>query len=70
MRLRILVIFLVLLIPSALYVARNLDMPEFGKLHDDGLLMVSAKSLATGHGFRIISLPAILKRDSGDRAKP
>ncbi len=31
-------------------------MPEFGKLHDDGLLFVSAKSLAEGDGFRILSL--------------
>ena len=51
MRLRTLLVFLTLLIPSAIYLARNLDMPEFGKFHDDGLLMVSAKSLATGaHG--------------------
>lgn len=49
--------FLLLLIPSALYVWKNPDMPEFGKLHDDGILFVSAKSLATGHGFRIASLP-------------
>ena len=32
-------------------------MPGFGKLHDDGLFFVSAKSLATGHGLRILSLP-------------
>ncbi len=57
MRLRSLLVFLVLLIPSALYLIKNMDMPEFGKLHDDGLLMVSAKSLAAGQGFRIISLP-------------
>src|SRR5271166_2035188 len=57
MRLRSLLVFLALLIPSAVYLFRNMDMPEFGKFHDDGLLMVSAKSLATGHGFRILSLP-------------
>src|ERR1700722_19982213 len=57
MRLRSLFVFLVLLIPSAVYLYRNMDMPEFGKFHDDGLLMVSAKSLATGQGFRILSLP-------------
>ncbi|HTB13889.1 MAG TPA: hypothetical protein VK752_20080 [Bryobacteraceae bacterium] len=57
MRFRALLVFLLLLIPSGFYLWNNLDMPEFGKFHDDGLLMVSAKSLATGHGFRIISLP-------------
>ena len=57
MRIRTLIVFLLLLIPSAVYIARNRDMPEFGKLHDDGLLFVSAKSLASGEGFRIVSLP-------------
>jgi hypothetical protein len=57
MRLRTLVVFLLLLIPSVLYVVRNRDMPEFGRLHDDGLLFVSAKGLADGEGFRILSLP-------------
>lgn len=57
MRFRALIIFLVLLVPSAVYLFKNMDMPEFGKFHDDGLLMVSAKSLATGQGFRILSLP-------------
>jgi uncharacterized membrane protein YqjE len=57
MRLRTVFLFLILLIPSAYYAARNPDMPEFGKLHDDGILFVSAKSIATGEGFRILSLP-------------
>jgi hypothetical protein len=57
MRLRSLIVFLLVLIPSALYIARNRDMPEFGRLHDDGLLFVSAKALAAGDGFRIVSLP-------------
>src|ERR1035437_6911128 len=57
MRLRTLLFFLVLPIPSAFYAAKNADMPEFGKQHDDGLLFVSAKSLAEGEGFRILSLP-------------
>jgi hypothetical protein len=57
MRLRTLIVFVLLLVPSALYLFKNMDMPEFGKFHDDGLLMVSAKSLATGQGFRILSLP-------------
>lgn len=57
MRLRTLFVFMLLLIPSFLYVRKYPDMPEFGKLHDDGLLFVSAKGLATGQGFRILSLP-------------
>lgn len=57
MRLRTVFLFLVLLIPSAFYAARNPDMPEFGKQHDDAVLFVSAKSLASGEGFRILSLP-------------
>lgn len=57
MRVRALIVFALLLAPSAAYIALNRDMPEFGRLHDDGLLFVSAKSLAEGHGFRIASLP-------------
>lgn len=57
MRLRSVVVFLLLLLPSAWFVWKNPDMPEFGRLHDDGLFFVSAKSLATGQGFRILSLP-------------
>jgi len=57
MRLRTPIVFLLLLIPSAVFVWKNPDMPEFDKLHDDGLFFVSAKSLATGNGFRILSLP-------------
>ncbi len=57
MRLRTVIVFLLLLIPSAHFVWKNPDMPEFGRLHDDGLFFVSAKSLATGQGFRILSLP-------------
>lgn len=52
-----LLLFLLLLVPSAFYAWKNSDMPEFGKLHDDGILFVSAKGIATGQGFRILSLP-------------
>jgi hypothetical protein len=57
MRARFVLLFLVLLIPSARYAWKNRDMPQFERTHDDGLLFVSAESLATGQGFRILSLP-------------
>ncbi len=46
-----------LLAPSADYAWRNRDMPGFARLHDDGLLFLSAKSIASGRGYRIPSLP-------------
>jgi hypothetical protein len=51
--------FLMLIVaaPSAIFAWRALDMPEFGYLHDDGIFYVSAKSLASGNGYRIESLP-------------
>jgi hypothetical protein len=50
-------IFALILVPSAQYARRNRDMPGFARLHDDGLLFLSAKSLAAGEGYRIPSLP-------------
>jgi hypothetical protein len=50
-------IFTLLLIPSAHFAWKNRDMPDFARLHDDGLLFSSAKSLASGDGYRIPSLP-------------
>jgi hypothetical protein len=32
-------------------------MPQFGRSHDDSIYFVSAKSIAQGHGYRILSLP-------------
>jgi hypothetical protein len=51
-------ILLLALAPSAhlAWVARK--MPHFGHLHDDSIYWVSAKSLAEGRGFRILSLPS------------
>jgi len=34
-----------------------LNAPAVGMFHDDGIYLVTAKALATGHGYRIISLP-------------
>src|SRR5258708_8347796 len=50
-------LFFILLVPSAQYAWRSRDMPKFGLLHDDAILFASAKSLATGEGYRIPSLP-------------
>jgi 4-amino-4-deoxy-L-arabinose transferase-like glycosyltransferase len=46
-----------LLLPSAFYLWWNDDIPQFGDPHDDGVYFVSAKSLASGGGYRIESLP-------------
>ncbi len=56
-RLLIAIAFLLLLIPSAQFAWRNRDMPDFGRLHDDALMFVSAQGIAQGHGYRIGSLP-------------
>ena len=54
---RTLAILLVALLPSV-YLAWSLrDMQHLGFYHDDTLYLVSAKSLATGQGYRIASLP-------------
>ena len=55
-RLRALVIFLILLLPSAHFVWKNRHMPQFAYLHDDGILFVSAQSIAA-NSYRIASLP-------------
>src|SRR6266436_6661254 len=53
---RCFLVFIILLIPSAHVAWRAQDMPEFASFHDDGVFYVSAKSLATGNGYRIESL--------------
>ncbi len=55
-RITTLLIFLVLLIPSAQYAWRDRHMSQFAYLHDDGLLFISAKSLAATGSYRIPSL--------------
>jgi hypothetical protein len=50
-------VFVLALVPSG-YLAWTLrDMPHLGFYHDDSIYWVSAKSLATGDGYRIASLP-------------
>lgn len=50
-------LLLVVIAPSAIFAWRASDMPELASLHDDGIFYVTAKSLATGNGYRIASLP-------------
>ncbi len=45
---------LALLIPIYWTALRS---PAVGDFHDDGVYLVTAKALATGHGYRLISLP-------------
>lgn len=49
-------VLILLLIPSAAFLRRNSDLPQFGDIHDDSVYFVSAKSLASG-SYRIESLP-------------
>jgi hypothetical protein len=43
--------------PSAFVAWHRRDIPQLGFLADDAIYLVSAKSLATGQGYRILSLP-------------
>jgi hypothetical protein len=51
-------IVLLVLAPAAHLAWLAREMPHFGHLHDDSIYWVSAKSLAEGKGYRILSLPA------------
>ncbi len=50
-------VLILLLVPSAAFLHRNSDVPQFGDIHDDSIYYVSAKSLASG-SYRIESLPS------------
>ena len=43
--------------PSAWLAWSYRDLPRIGELHDDGIYLISAKSLTDGQGYRILSLP-------------
>jgi hypothetical protein len=51
------ILLALLLIPSLAQVWQQRDMPRFGDFHDDSVYYVTAKSLASGGGYRIASLP-------------
>jgi hypothetical protein len=52
-------LFLLVAILSGAFLlyANTLRPDSFGFYHDDGIYLVTAKALAEGHGYRIISLP-------------
>lgn len=45
------------LLPAALFAWRMRHFEHLGYFHDDGMYWVSAKALATGQGYRILSYP-------------
>jgi hypothetical protein len=51
------ILFVLILLPSALFSWWNRDMPQLGLHHDDSIYWVGAKALATGQGYRILSYP-------------
>lgn len=57
MSLRCWALLLVACLPSAWLAWSYRDMPRIGELHDDGIYLISAKSLTDGGGYRILSLP-------------
>jgi len=53
----IVLLFTLLLAPSAWFAWQNRHMPQFGQAHDDAIYYIASKSLADGQGYRIASLP-------------
>ena len=51
------IILCVICVPSAYLAWHSRDIPQLGLLADDAVYLVSAKSLAAGQGYRILSLP-------------
>ena len=57
MSIRVWAILLLACVPSAWLAWSYRDLPRIGELHDDGIYLISAKSLTDGQGYRILSLP-------------
>ncbi len=53
----VVLLFALMLAPSAYMAWTWCDMPHLGRHYDDTLYLVGAKSIADGHGYRIQSLP-------------
>ncbi|MCC6365598.1 MAG: glycosyltransferase family 39 protein [Bryobacterales bacterium] len=56
-RLAAFAVLLLALLPAALFAWNMRRFDHLGYFHDDGMYWVSAKALATGQGYRILSLP-------------
>ena len=54
---RISLILFMVLAGAAVFYYAALSPQDFGRVHDDSIYVTTAKSLATGQGYRIISLP-------------
>jgi hypothetical protein len=52
----LIILLLISWLPSARLAWISRDSPQLGNLHDDAIYWVSAKALAQGHGYRILSL--------------
>jgi hypothetical protein len=50
-------VLLVAVLPAAYFAWTYRDLPHLGASHDDSLYWVTAKSLAEGSGYRLLSLP-------------
>jgi 4-amino-4-deoxy-L-arabinose transferase-like glycosyltransferase len=50
-------IVLMILVGAGIVYYAALSPENFGRAHDDSIYVTTAKALATGHGYRIISLP-------------
>src|SRR5262245_48065954 len=47
----------ILCLPTLLFIWHNRDVPHFGVLQDDGLYLISAKTIAEGSPYKILSFP-------------
>ena len=50
-------ILTIILVAAAVVYLKTLNRARFGGYHDDGIYVTTAKAIATGQGYRIISLP-------------
>ncbi len=53
----VLAVLLAALVPAAILAWKTRHFEHLGYFHDDGMYWIGGKSLAEGHGYRILSLP-------------
>ncbi len=56
-KLVVLAVLLAALVPAAILAWKTRHFEHLGYFHDDGMYWIGGKSLAEGHGYRILSLP-------------